>query len=130
MKKFILATIAIFIAWSILDMITHGMLLESLYKQTAQLWRPEAEMKMGLMYLVSILNAVLFVWIYYVLVNKSFKNGVLFGLLMGLLNGIGMGYGSYTFMPIPYVLAFGWFLSSVVNGLVAGLLVGWIVKVD
>lgn len=39
-----------------------------------------------------------------------------------------MGYGTYSFMPIPYLLALGWFLGTVVETTVAGALVGWIIK--
>lgn len=80
MKKFILAVIAVFVAWSVLDMIIHGLILEPLYKQSAQLWRPEGEMMMGLMYIVTLLFSIFFVWIYYALINKSLKNAILFGL--------------------------------------------------
>jgi len=128
MKKFILAVIAVFVAWSILDMVIHGVILEPLYRQSAQLWRPEGEMMMTLMYVVIILSSIFFVWIYYALINKSMKNALLYGLFYGLATGIGMGYGTYSFMPIPYLLALGWFLATVVQAVVAGALVGWIIK--
>ena len=41
-----------------------------------------------------------------------------------------MGYGSYSYMPIPYSLALGWFLASTVEGVAAGVVVGLIVKGD
>ncbi|RMD60690.1 DUF2177 family protein, partial [Candidatus Parcubacteria bacterium] len=107
MKKFILAVVAVFITWSVLDMIIHGLILQPLYAGSAELWRPEGEMMMTLMYIVSILSSIFFVWIYYALINKSLKNGVLYGLLFGLGTGISMGYGTYSFMPIPYLLALG-----------------------
>ena len=128
MKKFILAVVAVFVAWGILDMIIHGLILEPLYQQSAQLWRPEGEMMMGLMYIVSLLSSIFFVWIYYALINKSMKNALLYGLFYGLTTGISMGYGTYSFMPIPYLLALGWFLGTVVETVVAGALLGWIIK--
>ncbi len=128
MKRFILSIIAVAVAWSILDFITHSLLLAPVYKQTASLWRPEAEMKMWLMNVVTLLSAIFFSAIYYYLIEKSLKNGVLYGLLFGLATGISMGYGTYTFMPIPYSLALSWFLSSVVNCVVAGALLGLILK--
>ncbi|MCD6373988.1 MAG: hypothetical protein J7L94_00575 [Caldisericaceae bacterium] len=128
MKKFILAVVAVFVAWGILDMIIHGLILEPLYQQSAQLWRPEGEMMMGLMYIVSLLSSIFFVWIYYALINKSMKNALLYGLFYGLATGISMGYGTYSFMPIPYLLALGWFLGTVLETVVAGALLGWIIK--
>ena len=128
MKKFILAVVAVFVARGILDMIIHGLILEPLYQQSAQLWRPEGEMMMGLMYIVSLLSSIFFVWIYYALINKSMKNALLYGLFYGLTTGISMGYGTYSFMPIPYLLALGWFLGTVLETVVAGALLGWIIK--
>ncbi|NOX90024.1 MAG: hypothetical protein GXO77_13475 [Calditrichaeota bacterium] len=127
MKKAILAVIAVFVGWIILDFIIHVLILGPTYEATKELWRPEGEMKMWLMYLVSLLSAIFFVWIYYQLIPKSFKNGLIYGILFGLATGISMGYGTYSVQPIPYVLALGWFLGTVVETTVAGALVGWIV---
>jgi len=77
---------------------------------------------------VSLLSSIFFVWIYYALINKSMKNALLYGLFYGLTTGISMGYGTYSFMPIPYLLALGWFLGTVLETVVAGALLGWIIK--
>ena len=45
-KKAILAVIAGFIVWSILDFLIHSMLLEPTYEATSELWRPVEEIKM------------------------------------------------------------------------------------
>ena len=37
-----------------------------------------------------------------------------------------MGYGSYVVMPIPYSMALTWFLGSLVEAVVAGLIVGFV----
>ena len=39
-KKIIIAIIAVFILWSILDFVIHGVLLSEAYKATVELWRP------------------------------------------------------------------------------------------
>jgi hypothetical protein len=38
-----------------------------------------------------------------------------------------MGFGTYSFMPLPESLAVAWCVGSIVEAAVAGLLVGWIV---
>lgn len=128
MKKAILAVLAVFVSWEILDFIIHNLILSNIYGATAHLWRPMEEMKMGLMVLVVFLSAIFFVWIYYKLIPKSLKNGLTYGLLFGMATGISMGYGTYAVQPIPYILAFGWFLGGLVESTVAGLLVGLIIK--
>ncbi|MGB5304634.1 MAG: hypothetical protein WBO57_00160 [Gammaproteobacteria bacterium] len=129
LKKTIIAIVAIFIAWSVLDMLIHGILLEEAYKATADLWRPMEDMNMPLMYLVTLAYTACFVIIYSVFVgNKSAATGIKFGALFGLAAGISMGFGSYSYMPIPLSLAVSWFAGTLVEAIVAGVLVGVIVK--
>jgi hypothetical protein len=52
----------------------------------------------------------------------------IYGLLFGVAMGIGMGYGTYAVMPIPYSMALTWFLGTVVEATVGGLLAGLIVR--
>jgi uncharacterized protein with PQ loop repeat len=128
-KRILIALVAVFITWSIIDFVIHGVLLQSAYEATANLWRPMEEMKIGLMYLVTLLFALFFVLIYALLISeKSLATGIKYGLLFGLAAGISMGYGSYTVMPIPYSMAFTWFLGTLVEAVVAGAITGAIVK--
>ena len=128
-QRAILAVVAVFLTWSILDLVIHGMLLDPIYQVTADLWRPVEEMKMALMYAVSIATAACFVMIYTCLVTrKSLAAGLKLGALFGLASGVSMGWGFYGYMPIPLSLAWGWFLSILINFVLAGAVVGVIVK--
>ncbi|MBI5383446.1 MAG: hypothetical protein HZA90_02025 [Verrucomicrobia bacterium] len=129
MKRILLAVLAVFVAWQVLDFVIHGLILMKSYQETASLWRPMNEMKFGLMRLVGLVAAGTFVLMYAWLVrDKSVATGLKFGLLFGLGTGASMGFGNYCVMPVPVFLAVVWFLGSVVEAVVAGLLVGWIVK--
>lgn len=128
-KRPLIAVVVIFIAWSVLDFVIHGLLLQETYAATASLWRPMEEMNMTLMYIVTLAYTVCFVAIYDVLVSeKSIATGIKYGALFGLAAGISMGFGSYTFMPIPWSLALSWFTGTLVEAIVAGALVGAIIK--
>ena len=130
-RKIIVATLAVFVAWGILDFIIHVLILSSSYAATAILWRPRAEMKQVLMYLVTFLSALIFVTIYAHLISpKSVNRGLSYGLLFGLGVGISMGYGTYSVQPIPYIMAVVWFLGTTVEGTIAGLIAGLMVKDD
>jgi len=130
-RKIIVATLAVFVAWGILDFIIHGLILSSAYAKTAILWRPMAEMKQILMYLVTFLSALIFITIYARLISpKDLNRGLSYGLLFGLGAGISMGYGTYSVQPIPYNMALVWFLGTTVEGTVAGLIAGLMVKED
>lgn len=81
------------------------------------------------MTVVTLISVFVFVTIYAGFFGKkSLLRGAGYGLLFGFGAGVSMGHGSYSVMPIPYPLALGWFLGSVVKGLVAGVLVGLIVR--
>lgn len=131
LKRTILAIIVVFIVWSVLDMVIHGILLEETYQATAtaKLWRPMAEMDITLMSIVTLAYTACFVFLYSLFVsNKSVATGIKFGALFGLTAGISMGFGSYVFMPIPLSLALTWFAGTLVESIVSGALVGVIVK--
>ena len=128
-KRMILAVVLVFIAWSVLDFILHGLLLRSTYEATANLWRPMDQMNMSIMYLVTFVFSACFVLIYGLLIEgQSLISGIQFGALLGLGTGISMGFGSYSFMPIPLSLAWSWFLGSWVEAVAAGAIAGAIVK--
>lgn len=128
-KRIALGIIAVFVAWQVLDFVLHGLVLAATYQATAELWRPLPEMKMGLMRLVCLVSAVCFVCLYAWLVQpKSWAVGLSYGLIFGVAAGISMGFGTFCVMPIPQNLALAWFLGTIVEAAVAGLLVGWIVK--
>jgi hypothetical protein len=129
MKRTVLAVLTVFIVWSILDFILHGILLRPIYVNTASLWRPMEQMKMPLMYFVTLVFTGCFVLIYRFMVGqKSLASGIIFGALFGLATGISMGFGSYSYMPIPLTLAWSWFLGSWVEAITAGAIVGAIIK--
>lgn len=129
MKRMILAVLAVFMAWSVMDFLIHGVILAQTYKDTAPLWRPMEQMKMGLMRVVVLIAAVVFVCLYAFFVSKkSVCTALKFGVLFGLGAGISMGYGTYAVQPIPYKIAITWFLGTLTETTVAGLLVGAIVK--
>jgi len=128
-KKTILSILAVFIAWSVMDYVIHGVILRSSYAATASLWRPMGEMKTSLMYFSVMIASITFVLIYSLLISrKGISTGLKYAALFGLSAGVPMGYGSYSVMPIPYHMAFTWCFGSVVEAMVGGLILGWILR--
>jgi hypothetical protein len=129
MKKVVLSVLAVFIAWSVMDFVIHGVILSSSYAATASLWRPMGEMKMSAMHVSVFIASLTFVLIYFQFISKKgIATGFMYGLLFGLSTGVPMGYGSYSVMPIPYIMAFTWCFGSVVEAIVGGLIVGSIIR--
>jgi len=130
-KRLLLTTVLVFAVWSLLDFVIHGVLLQSTYEATANLWRPMEEMNMLLMYAVTLVVALCFVLIYGQLIeNKSLVNGLKYGALFGLASGISMGFGSYSSMPIPLTLACSWCFGTFLELVIAGAIVGQFVTGD
>lgn len=129
MKKTILGVVAVFVAWSAMDFVMHGLLLRSSYAETASLWRPMGEMKLWVMHVAVFVAALSFVLIYALFFSrKGISTGLKYGLLFGLGTGVTMGYGSYAVLPIPYHMAFTWFLGSLVEAAVGGVILGAIMR--
>ena len=129
MKRALIAIILVFGMWCMLDFIIHVRILGPTYQATAQLWRPMKEMKMGLIYFTVFVSSLVFVTIYArFFTEKGICTAVKYGLLFGLGFGIPMGYGTYAIMPIPYKMALTWFLGTVAETTLGGLLLGLIIK--
>ncbi len=128
-KQISLATLAIFIIWSILSFCIHGVLLQPIYEETASLWRSMDEMKMDLGYFVSFISAFGFVLVYALfIIPKSVSTALKFGLIWGVVAGVNGGFATYAYMPIPESLAWAWCADLVLGSIVAGWIVGVMVK--
>lgn len=125
-KKVLLGTLGVFIVWSAVDFVVHGMLLNATYEATASLWRPMEEMKMGLMHAVVLVSAFFFTLLFnYGFAGKGAKTALLFGIFYSLAVGIGMGFGTYAYQPIPLTLAVAWFLTTVVECVGGAYVLNW-----
>ena len=129
LRRVLLPTLAVTLAWVVLDFFLHVLLLGEQYRATPALWRPTGEMKMGVMYFAVFIAALAFTAIWHKFVRpKNGPTGLLYGVWFGLGHGISMGYGSYAVMPLTYVIALAWFLGSIVEGAAAGMIVAALVK--
>lgn len=129
MRRTLLAVLLVFVVWTVLDFLIHVTILSDTYAASPQLWRTTVEMKTGLMYLVVFVAAASFVLIYaWLIPDKSVKRAMQYGMLYGIGSGISTGFGSYSAMPLPYIVAFWWFLGKFIEALAAGWLTGLIVK--
>jgi hypothetical protein len=128
-KKAILAVILVFVAWELMDFLIHGVILASAYETTAELWRPREEMNMVLMAFVVLVSAFVFVLIFdRFFAQKKMATALQYGFWFGVGAGVPMAYGTYSVMPLPYYMALTWFLGTLVEAVVGGVIVGLVVK--
>jgi hypothetical protein len=130
-KKWIIASVVIFVVDQILSYLFHGVFMSGVYEQTAHLWRPMEEMNrlMWMGWLSGLIWSFLFVYIFAKgYENKGIMEGVRFGLLIGVFFSLPMSLGTYMSMPITGGIAIGWFLFGVIEITILGILAAWLYK--
>ena len=121
-KRFIAASIAVFIVNQICDFIVHGAILGKTYEALQNIWRPDMMSKMWILYITSFIFSFLFVYIFIKgYENKGIAEGVRFGIITGLfMNVIGM-FNQYAIYPVPLTLAVQWFIFAMIQFIIYGI---------
>lgn len=128
-KRFVAASLAVFLVSQILEFLIHGVILKATYDSLKHLWRPDMESKMWIMYLVGFITSFLFTYIFVKgYENKGILEGVRFGVIIGLFTSIPMAYGTYAMIPIPYLLASHWFIYGMAETVAMGIVVALVYK--
>ena len=128
-KKWIWASLTVFAVLEVLNTVIHGGILAKTYEATASLWRMDMGSTLWIMYLSDLARSLLFTYIFIKgLENKGPAEGLRFGLWMGLLISIGMGFGTYSTMPIPFTLAVWWFVLGTIQMMLCGLAAALVYK--
>lgn len=128
-KKIWVGAIVVFILFAVLDMVVHGMLLASLYESTKELWRPQAEIKMWILFV----NYAFIAYFFTLIFSKGYEGkgiaeGVRYGTYVGLMVALPMGYGTYAVMEIPYAMAIQWFIYGLIEFILCGVALSFVFK--
>jgi hypothetical protein len=130
-RRLILAIFVVFVGIWVTDFLIHGVWLQSAYKETMQLWRPEAEMrqKMGWLTFGQFLAGTAFVvlWASGFAAKAKIAGACTYGLFMGLFSQ-GATLITYAVQPFPAGLIAKWFIVGIAQGILMGLLVYWVYK--
>ena len=107
-KRFIVASLAVYVASLALGYLVHGVILRPTYDSLKNVWRPDMQSKMWIEWLDGFIVSFLFTYIF----TKGYQGGGImeglrFGFLIGLFVSIPMAYGTYMIIPIPYSLEIG-----------------------
>lgn len=121
-KKLWLGVVIVFVLLAVCDIIVNMLLLSSAYAATANLWRPTAEMKIWLFYVVYLVIAFFFTLIF----SKGYEGkgvveGLRYGFYVGMMMAVPLAYGTYATMPIPHSMALQWLVSGLVEYLLCGM---------
>ncbi|MBP7734572.1 MAG: hypothetical protein KA369_01235 [Spirochaetes bacterium] len=122
-KRYIIASVVVFVVLQAIDWLVHGVLLASWYQEIKGLWRPDMMNYMWLMMLGSLFFSFMFVFIF----TKSYESrgvaeGARYGLLIGLLMNVTGMLGAYAMYPIPFGLAAIWLVYGIIELVIAGMI--------
>lgn len=128
-KKFIIAWIALFIAWFIGSFVVHGLLLRSDYMQLQSLFRPEADQQkyFPLMVLAHVILSGAFVWIYARGVEPKpwLAQGVRFGIAVALLTIVPTYMIYFVVQPMPGNVVIKQIVFDGILTVILGMIVAW-----
>ena len=132
-KRWLWASIAVFVVLAVSDFLIHGVLLSGLYQQTASVWRPPADAQRltWIFFVGYLVFAPMFTLIYtkgYEASKSGLGQGLRFGLYLGAMLSVANSYGWYVVLPIPLVIACYWFAAILVQFMLAGIAVGLIYR--
>ena len=123
-RKFLIAWLAVFIAWFFGDFVIHGVLLRGDYEKLPNLFRPEAEAQkyFPFMLIAHVLLAGAFAWIYSrgVEAKPWLAQGVRFGIAVALLTCVPMYMIYYVVQPMPLDMVVRQIVFSTILMLIVG----------
>ncbi|MBN2158993.1 MAG: hypothetical protein JW807_06330 [Spirochaetes bacterium] len=120
-KRFVLASIAVFVVIQAIDWLFHGLLMSGWYAELKGVWRADMMDLMWVMTLGSLFFSFMFVFIFTKgYENKGIMEGVRYGLLIGLLMYVAGMLGQYAMYPIPLGMAVAWVAYGIVEMAAAG----------
>jgi hypothetical protein len=119
--------VAVFITSVVLNFIFNGLVLGPTYESLKSLWRPDFNSLMWIYYVLMLVGAFFFVFIFSKgYEGKGIAEGVRYGLYIGIWMSIGMAYGTYAMIAIPYSLALQWFIYGVIQYVIMGIVVAFV----
>lgn len=126
-----LAILAIFVLWTVMDFVIHGLILGKYYQALLPLTRPVAEMPVTLLNVLMLGLDLMFVGLFrYLEPTGNRKKAVIYGVVLGLGFGGMIGWGTWAAIPIPLYMAWVWFLGTWAEFALAGVVLALSLKRD
>lgn len=130
-KKFVLAFIVVYVLLELTNYLVHGVILASTYNSEGvkELFRPDMMSNMWIMWVTDLIWSFFFVFFFVKgYENKGIMEGLRYGFYMGIFFAMVSAYQTYAMYPIPYSLAFEWFIYGLIQFLILGYAVATIYK--
>jgi len=130
-KRFFIAFIVVFIFLEATNYFINNIILSSTYQQYSSLFRPMEDM-MGKFWIIYVTD---FIWSFFFVFffikgyeNKGVGEGIRFGIYVGIFFGFVISYQNYVIYPIEYSLVFKWFVYTLIQCFILGIVASLIYK--
>lgn len=132
-KKFFISLLFIWIALELSGYIIHMVFLRSEYLSESfkTILRPPAQLgaNMWLIWFADLVWSFFFILIYLKgFRKKGLVDGIKFGVYVGFFYGFVTAFKTYALSPFPYVVIFYWFIFSMIQCLLLGVLIWYLYK--
>jgi MFS family permease len=129
-KRYLGATVALFIFIFLYEWLVNGVFLTDWYHETPNVWREPEEMMANMPLLLGI-QFIFAAWCAFIFATLfpegGIKNGLLLGLFFGVFAGILMAEW-YLWLPVEPKLGWSWLACGIGEGLGSGLILGSIYR--
>lgn len=128
-KRFLLASLVTYAVVQTMDFVINEVFMKSANELLKGLWRPQMTSRMWLMYVIGVLVALLFTYIFIKgREGKGITEGIRYGIIIWLFVSVPTNVSLWVLLPIPYIIILRWMLFGLLEMLVAGILVAVIYK--
>jgi uncharacterized PurR-regulated membrane protein YhhQ (DUF165 family) len=128
-KRFWVASLVTYVVVQAMDFVVNEVFMKSANESLKSLWRPDMTSRMWVMYVVGVLVALLFTYIFIKgREGKGIAEGVRYGIIIWLFVSVPMSVGMWVLLPIPFMMIIRWMLFGLLEMLISGILVAVIYK--
>lgn len=128
-KRYLLASAAVFILFQISGYLVHGVLLMKIYEQLSSIWRPDMMSLMWMMYITGAVYVLTFVYLYTKWRRTGgIGEGLLFGVVIVLFMNFTGVLNQHVIFPIPTLLTVQWLIYGSIEILLGSVVAALVYK--
>lgn len=128
-KRFWVASLVIYVVVQAMDFVINEVFMRSANESLQGLWRPNMTSRMWVMYVIGVLVALLFTYIFIKgREGKGTAEGVRYGVIIWLFVSVPMSMSMWVLLPIPHMIIVRGLIYALLEMLIAGILVAAIYK--
>jgi hypothetical protein len=127
-KKMWLGFIVVFIVFEILDYLLYTVILGSTMAEV-KVFRADMQRLWWVYPVITLIGSFFFSFIFSKgYEGKGIAEGIRYGTYIGIWMSVGMAYGTYAMIDIPYKLALQWFIYGIIEYIIGGIVLALVFK--